>query len=388
MSITSPLLPLHTKSSLLTARTATALPHLASASRTQQLRTPLTHIPRSQVSLHRKMITTTVPKTMRAILVPKTGGPEVLTYTDTQPTPTPLDNEVLVKNEYAGVNFIDTYFRTGLYKAPTGLPMIIGQEGVGKVVAVGGGDVEGLKVGDEVVWLKSGAYAEYTAVPATRALKFPPGIPPQTALGAFIMGLTSLALVNESHHIKKGDKVLLHAAAGGVGLLMCQLLKSFGAITIGTASTDEKCALAKANGADFMINYTKDKEWVKEVMRLTSGEGVDVVYDSVGRTTWEGSLEAVKRKGEVIFFGNASGPVPPIDLPLLAAKNTKIMRAALFQYITTREEFAFYSNWLFDLLKEGKLNVKIHGVYPLEEAQRVHRELEGRGTTGKLLLKL
>lgn len=198
------------------------------------------------------------------------------------------------------------------------------------------------------------------------------------------MGMTALSLVKEAYEVKKGDTILVHAAAGGVGLLMGQILKKIGATVIGTASTQEKIDTAKAHGYDHVINYKDISDWVSEVKKITP-DGVDCVYDSVGKTTWEGSLEAVKRKGSVIYFGNASGPVPPLNISVLAKKNTKIMRATLMQYVVTREEFEYYTGLLFDQLQNG-LKVNIHKTYSLNDVQQAHRDLEGRLTSGKLLI--
>jgi len=232
----------------------------------------------------------------------------------------------------------------------------------------------------------TGAYAEYTSIPADKVVKIPSGVPADTVLGGFLMGMTVLSLVKEAYEVKKGDTILVHAAAGGVGLLMGQILKDLGATAIGTASTKEKCDRAKEHGYAHMINYKDIPDWVAEVKKIVP-EGVNCVFDSVGKTTWEGSLEAVKRKGSVIYFGNASGPVPPLNISMLAKKNTKIMRATLMQYVVTREEYEHYSNLLFDYLKEGKLTVNIHKVYDMTEVEQAHKDLEGRSTSGKLLIK-
>lgn len=241
---------------------------------------------------------------MKAVIIEKTGGPEVLKYTTDAPTPTPKDGEVLIQNHVAGINYIDTYFRSGLYPSATGYPMILGQEASGVVSALGpGADKYGLKAGDRVVWIKQGGYAEYTACPAEKVAKIPDGVSDEDAVGGFLMGMTALSLVQESYPVQKGDWVLVHAAAGGVGLLMCQILRSMGARMIGTAGGPEKCQLAKDNGAEFMIDYKKTDGpgWVEQVKEITGGRGVDVVYDSVGKDTWEGSLQAIKRKGKVCF---------------------------------------------------------------------------------------
>ncbi|KAK5938493.1 NADPH:quinone reductase [Knufia obscura] len=326
-----------------------------------------------------------LPSTMKAVLCDKTGGPEVLRYTEDQPVPKVGESEVLVKNKFGGINYIDTYYRTGLYPAPS-WPLTLGQEGVGTVAAVGGSDVHGLKENDEVVYLKQGSYAEYTSVPADRVVKIPSGVSDDTVLGGFLMGMTALTLVKEAYEVKKGDTILVHAAAGGVGLLLGQILKDLGATAIGTASTKEKCDMAKEHGYAHMINYKDIPDWVPEVKKIAP-EGVTCVYDSVGKTTWEGSLEAVKRKGSVIYFGNASGPVPPMNIALLSKKNTKIMRATLMQYVVTRDELEYYSNLLFDYLRDGKLKVNIHKIYDLKDVQQAHKDLEGRLTSGKLLIK-
>jgi NADPH:quinone reductase len=202
------------------------------------------------------------------------------------------------------------------------------------------------------------------------------------------MGITAISLVQESHKVERGQWVLCHAAAGGMGLLMCQVLKRLGARMIGTAGGPEKCALAKENGAEFVIDYKAEKDWVGKVKEITGGEGVHVVYDSVGKDTWEGSLEVVRRKGSVVFFGSASGPPPPIPLPKLTAKNSKLCRPTMTNYTVTREELEYYASEVFSALQQGWLKVRVHKVYPLKDAREAHEDLEGRKTTGKLFLKL
>ncbi|KAI9045250.1 quinone oxidoreductase family protein [Aspergillus affinis] len=328
------------------------------------------------------------PSTMKAVIAEKIGGPEVLEFKPDHPVPTPKEGQLLVKNNISGVNYIDTYFRTGLYQSPK--PEILGREGAGTVAAVGPGpNPFNFKVGDRVAWLTTGGYAEYTAVPADRTVRIPDGISDEDVIASFLSGMTVLSFSRETYAVQKDDWVLLHAAAGGAGFLMTQLLKTVGAKVIGTAGGPEKVALVKSLGADVVIDYRSEegKDWVKIVKEMTGGRGVDVVYDSVGRDTWEGSLEAVKRKGTIVWFGNASGPVPPIALPKLSPKCVKIARPTLFGYIETREELEYYVNELFSLLKSGQLKVKIHKVYPLEQVAQAHRDLEGRKTTGKLLLK-
>lgn len=325
---------------------------------------------------------------MAAVVASSTGGPSVLEYKSSHPTPKPTAGQVLVKNTFAGVNYIDTYFRTGLYPSPTGLPMVIGQEASGTIAALGPDTTSDLKEGDRVVWMKFGGYAEYSAVPIEKVVKIPDGIKDEDAIGSFLMGMTAMANAQEAYPVKKGDFVLVHAAAGGVGLLMCQILKKIGARTIGTAGGPEKCALAKENGAEFMIDYKADSDWLSKVKEITNGEGVHAVYDGVGKDTWEHSLEAVRRKGTVVFFGNASGPVPAIPLPKLTAKNSKVLRPTLVNYTATREELEYYANEVFQMVKSGEMKVKVHKAYPLKDAKLAHEDLEGRRTTGKLLLKL
>ncbi|KAI9376396.1 hypothetical protein BJX61DRAFT_538925 [Aspergillus egyptiacus] len=326
--------------------------------------------------------------TMKAIVVEKTGGPEVLEVRSHHPVPTPEEGQLLVKNRICGINYIDTYFRTGLY--PSSKPEILGREAVGTVVALGPGpNPYNFQVGDRVAWMATTGYAEYSAVPQEKTVKVPEEISDEDVMASFLSGLTVLSLAKETYPVQKGDWVLLHAAAGGAGFLMTQILKSIGANVIGTAGGKEKVQLVKSLGADHVIDYRSEegKDWVKKVKEITGGWGVDVVYDSVGKDTWEGSLEAVKRKGTIVWFGNASGPVPPLPLNKLSPKCVKVARPTLFGYIETREEFEYYVNELFNLLKSGQLKVKVHKVYPLEEVAQAHIDLEGRKTTGKLLLK-
>lgn len=255
-----------------------------------------------------------IPTTMKAVLVEQTGGPEVLQYKIAHPVPTPQEGQLLVRNNICGMNYIDTYFRTGLYASPK--PEILGREGAGTVVALGP-NASGFQVGDRVAWLATGGYAEYTAAPAAKTVKIPDGVSDEDVMASFLSGLTVLSFAKETYPVQAGDWVLLHAAAGGAGFLMTQILKNIGAKVIGTAGGPEKCELVKSLGADVVIDYRSEegKDWVKRVKEVTGGRGVDVVYDSVGKDTWEGSLEAVKRKGTIVWFGNASGPVPPLPLP-------------------------------------------------------------------------
>ncbi|KFY61803.1 hypothetical protein V496_04861 [Pseudogymnoascus sp. VKM F-4515 (FW-2607)] len=329
-----------------------------------------------------------VPTTMRAIKIPHTGGLEVLELHNDIPVPTPAAGQILIKTAVAGVNYIDTYLRTGLYPPPAS--GILGQEAEGTVVAVSAeGDTYGFKIGDRVAGFApaGGAYAEYVAVPAQTSFKLPQGIEEGLGAASLLQGLTALTLIRESHPVKKGETILVHAAAGGVGLWLCQLLRAVGAKVIATASTAEKLALAKENGADELVNY-KTHDFVAEVQRITNGAGVAAVFDGVGAATFEGSFASVARKGSLVSFGNASGPVPPFTIARLGAKNIKVLRPRLGAYVETREEFETYSTELFGFIADGKVGVKVHGRYKLEDVAKAQGELEGRGTVGKLLLVL
>ncbi|EEH06617.1 quinone oxidoreductase [Histoplasma capsulatum G186AR] len=330
-----------------------------------------------------------IPATQKGVLVSKLGGPEVLEYRTDLPVPTPKEGEVLIKNNLSGVNYIDTYFRTGLYTAPK--PEILGREAAGTIVAVGpGANPKNFTVGERVAWMNTGGYAEYTAVPAeANVARVPAGLSDEDAVAGFLSGLTTLTFVREAYPVKQGDWILIHAAAGGAGFLMTQLVKMTGAKVIATAGGPAKVELVKGLGADVVIDYrsAEGANWVEKVMDVTGGEGVDAVFDSVGKDTWEGSLNVCKRKGTVVYFGNSSGPVPPLQIRLLSSKNIKVLRPTVFPYIHTQAEFDHYTEELFGLLKAGQLKVRIHKVYPLEEIAQAHIDLESRQTTGKLLLK-
>jgi NADPH2:quinone reductase len=283
-------------------------------SSTKKLESPLTP---EKLLLHRSPNTLRmpIPSTQKAVVVEQVGGPEVLQYCTDYPVPTPGEGQVLVKNTLSGINFIDTYFRTGLYPSPK--PEVLGREGTGVIVALGrNSEKHDFKVGDRVVWLGNAGYAEYTAAPVAQMMKLPDGLSDVDAVGSYLSGLTALALTEEAYRVKPGDWVLLHAAAGSTGILMTQILKTLGAKVIGTAGGPEKVAFVKSLGADHVIDYRSEagENWVDVVKRLTNQEGVDVVYDSVGKETWEGDREVAKRKGTIVWFGNASGPVPPLPL--------------------------------------------------------------------------
>ncbi|ORZ07317.1 hypothetical protein BCR41DRAFT_311028 [Lobosporangium transversale] len=323
---------------------------------------------------------------MHAVQIPKHGDSSILAWVPVN-KPTPKPDQVLVKVSYAGVNFIDTYQRGGLY--PQTMPFILGREGSGKIVEVGPEAKGDFKVGDRVAFLGPGSYAEYDAVSTTTLAKLPDNISLEQGAALLIQGLTAWSLVRQAYKVEKGDWVLIHAAAGGVGLLLCQMCKLLGANVIGTTSNETKAKLAKENGADYVVDYSNGYDaLIEKVNELTDNKGVHVVLDGVGAATFDVSLKAVRRLGTVISFGNASGAVPPVNIMRLAEKNIRLMRPTLFQYITTREEFDALTTDLFKLVAEGKLNFEIHKIYPIQDVKQAHDDLEGRKTTGKLLLKI
>ncbi|KAJ5385605.1 Polyketide synthase enoylreductase, partial [Penicillium concentricum] len=335
------------------------------------------------------IFTMTTPTHMKATILSKIGGPEGFEFSDDVPVPELKDGFVIVRNTFASIKFADVYFRTGIYPSSQGSNVILGQEASGFVEAAPEGNPFGIQKGDRVVWIFQGGYAQYTAVPITQVIKVPSGIADEDAAGVFLAGMTALALINEGFKVKAGDSVLVHAAAGGVGLLLCQALRERGAVVIGTAGGREKCDLALKYGASHMIDYRMEVDWAQKVRELTNGEGVDVVYDGVGKDTWEGSLAAVKTFGKVVFIGSASGPVPPFSLDRLTTKNISVMRPTLRNYIATRERLERYGNEALDMVRTGKWNVQKHGhYYSLEEVEQAHKDLETRVTTGKVLIRL
>ncbi|KAL8940931.1 MAG: hypothetical protein Q9211_002050 [Gyalolechia sp. 1 TL-2023] len=306
-----------------------------------------------------------IPKVMKAVQIEQTGGVEVLHYKDI-PIPTPKEDEVLIKNEYAGVNYIDTYFRTGLYPNP--MPMVLGREGSGTIAALGSAVPRALafSTGDEVVYMGNSAYAEYTACPAEKVLKIPSGVSTADACAALLQALTALTLAEEAYKVESGDWVLVLAASGGVGGWLCQILRTKGAKTIATVGSEEKVATAKELGADVVvIDRPGQGDVVKTVKDCTNGHGVAAVFDGVGKDTFERSLECVARKGTK-----------------LAAKNAKIARPTLFNYLYTREEYEHYSDKLWKMMIDQKFTVRIHAIYPMKDV-----DIESRKTMGKLLLK-
>jgi NADPH2:quinone reductase len=320
---------------------------------------------------------------MKAIRIHAPGGPEALQYDDVA-EPTPGAGQAVVKLAAAGVNYIDVYFRTGAYKAP--LPLIIGLEGAGTVSAVGQG-VTDVKAGDTVAWTGvPGSYAQMTAVPADRLVKLQAGVAPKDGAAAMLQGMTAHYLVKSSYPLKKGDTCLVHAAAGGVGLLLCQMGKMLGATVIGTVSTEEKAALAKGAGADHVILYSK-QDFEPEVKRITGGRGVDVVYDGVGATTFDKSLSCLRPRGFMILFGAASGPVPPLDLQIINQRGSLfVQRPSLNHHIAAREELVQRAGEVLGWIRDGRIKLRVEHQFPLAQAADAHRALEGRKTTGKILL--
>ena len=320
---------------------------------------------------------------MKAIQVKQPGGPEVMELVDL-PLPQPKANEAVVKLAASGVNFIDVYHREGRYKVP--LPFVLGQEGAGVVTAVGA-DVKSVKKGDRVAWTGlMGGYAEYAAIAADRLVAIPDGVSDQQAAAAMLQGMTAHYLCHDTYPLKRGETALVHAAAGGVGLLLVQMAHQIGARVLATVSTEEKAKLAREAGADEIIFYTKS-DFEAETKRLTKGEGVHVVYDSVGKTTFEKGLNVLRPRGMMVLFGGSSGAVPPFDPIVLTQKGSLFLtRPSLGNYIVTRDELLGRSDDVFAMIAADKLKLRIEHTYPLAEAQRAHRELEGRKTTGKLLL--
>ncbi|HSL55766.1 MAG TPA: quinone oxidoreductase [Pyrinomonadaceae bacterium] len=321
---------------------------------------------------------------MQAIQVSQTGGPEVLTAVEL-PVPRPKPNEALVNIKAAGINFIDVYLREGRY--PTPLPCISGQEAAGVVTEVGS-EVTTIKPGDRVAYSSVlGSYAEYAAVPANRLVKVPDDLDFEQAAAAMLQGMTAHYLLHSSYPLKKDETALIHAAAGGVGLLLVQMAKKIGARVIATAGTQEKAQLARDAGADECIVYT-EADFETETRRLTNNEGVHVVYDGVGKATFDKDLNVLRPRGYLVLFGGSSGAVPPFDLIKLSQKGSLfITRPTLAHYTATREELEWRASDVLQSIARGELKLRIHKVYPLAEAEQAHRDLEGRKTTGKLLLR-
>jgi NADPH2:quinone reductase len=319
-----------------------------------------------------------------AIRIHQTGGPEVLCWEEVD-LPAPASGEATVRHHAVGLNFIDTYHRTGLYPLP--LPSGLGLEGAGVVEAVGAG-VSEVKVGDRVAYAGGpvGAYAEARNIPAHRLLKLPDAIDFKTAAAMMLQGLTAAYLLRRTYRVQPGDAVLIHAAAGGVGLIACQWAKALGATVIGTVGSKAKGELAKAHGCDHVINYTTEN-FTQCVRDITGGEGVPVVYDGVGKDTFMGSLDSLRPLGMMVSYGNASGPVPPFDLLLLAQKGSLfITRPTVANYTSKRSELEALGGELFDIVATGQVRIEINQTYALADAAQAHRDLEARRTTGSTIL--
>jgi NADPH2:quinone reductase len=320
----------------------------------------------------------------KAVRFHKQGGPEVMQYEDVQ-VGDPGPGQARIRHTAIGVNFVDTYQRSGLY--PMQLPSVAGNEGAGVVEAVGSGVTE-LKAGERIAYTGlPGSYCEQRVVPADRLVKLPQGISDEQAASMMLKGLTVHYLIHSTYAVKKGETVLWHAAAGGVGLIACQWLKALGVTVIGTAGSDEKCSLAKAHGAEHVINYSREN-FVERVKSITGGKGVPVVYDAVGKTTWDGSLDCLRPRGLMVSFGNASGAVPPVNLGILSTKGSLyVTRPTLATHIASRADLVERSSSLFEMVKSGKLKIETTGRYKLADAAQAHRDLEGRKTTGSVVLQ-
>ncbi len=322
---------------------------------------------------------------MKAVYIDQPGGPEALIYGD-RPQPTPAAGEALVKIAYSGVNFIDTYHRSGLYKLP--LPAIIGSEGAGTVESVGEG-VTAFKAGDRVAYaMARGSYAEYHAVPAHQLVKVPDSVELDIAAAAMLQGMTAHYLTHSTFPLKAGHTLLLHAAAGGTGRLIVQMAKMVGARVIATVGSEEKAKLTLGDGSSAAILYNS-QDWVAEVKKLTDGKGVDVIYDSVGQSTFAKGFDCLKPRGRMVTFGQSSGPIGTMDPLTLSAKGSLFLtRPTLFTYVAERADLEWRSGDLFDWIGSGKLKVRIDKTYPLADAAQTQKDLEARMTTGKLSLEI
>ena len=320
---------------------------------------------------------------MKAVRVHTPGGPEVLKYEDV-PEPQPKVGEAIVKIDAAGLNYVDVYYRSGLYKAE--FPMTLGLEAGGTVTAVGPNVTE-VKVGDKVAYTGvAGAYAQFAAVPAQRLVVLPASVSTRQGAAAMLQGMTAHYLACSTYPLKKGDTCLVHAAAGGVGLLLCQIAKMRGARVIGTVSTEEKAKLAREAGADEVILYTK-QDFEAEVKRLTSGKGVQVVYDSVGKTTFDKGFNCLALRGLMVLYGQSSGPLGPFDPQVLSAKGSLFLtRPSLVHHVATRDELLARAGDVLGWIRDGKLRLRTEFEFALKDAAEAHRALEGRKTTGKVLL--
>ncbi|GMM45268.1 NADPH:quinone reductase [Pichia kluyveri] len=342
-----------------------------------------------------KMSTTvTIPEKQSVIYYDKTGGPEVLQFSTDFPVPSDLaSNEILVKNRYSGINYIETYFRNGIY--PASFPYIPGREASGEIVAIGS-DVKNFKIGDKIAYLGNQNFAQFTKLDSNKVSIINVGAnatDDQLKLYAasLLQGLTAITLINEAYNVKEGDYILVTAAAGGVGLILVQLLSKIKkAHVIAVASTNEKLNKAKVNGAEFLLNSSELSydQIADKILEITNGKGADGIFDSIGKDSFEMDMKSIKRKGTIVSFGNASGAVSPLSITRLSPKNVKIARPQLFGYVTEPEEFQFYTESLFDLIKNGDLKIDIYKVYALKDYKTATIEMEGRKTSGKILLEI
>ena len=319
---------------------------------------------------------------MKAVQITEFGGPEVMKYQDL-PDLSPTDGQALVQMEAVGVNYTDTYSRSGVN--PTALPWVVGVEGAGVVKQVGT-SVTQVREGDSVVYCGiAGSYAEQAIVPADRLIKIPQGLDSKASAAAMLQGMTAHYLCHSTYQVKQGDKVLVHAGAGGVGLLLIQMVKRLGGYVFSTVSTDAKAQLAKDAGADEVILYTS-QNFAEEINKATNGQGVEVVYDAVGQTTFDGSISSLARRGYMVLYGQASGPVPPVDPRVLGNGSKFLTRPGLGDYTVTRQELDQRAGDVLDWVKSGELKLRIEHVMALSEASEAHRQLESRLTTGKVVL--
>ncbi len=320
-----------------------------------------------------------------AVRVHKTGGPEVLTFEDIE-VGAPGQGQIRVKQHACGVNYIDTYFRMGMYPSPVGLPFVAGNEGAGEVTAVGPG-VTDIKVGDRIAYVVGlGGYAAERLMPAERAVKLPPDISYEQAAGMMLKGMTAQYLLNRTFKVEKGTTVLMHAAAGGVGQILCQWANALGATVIGTVGSKDKAEIAKAHGCHHTILY-RDEDFVARVKDITGGKLCDVVYDGIGKTTFPASLDCIRPLGMFVSFGSASGPIEAFNINILQQKGSLFAtRPTLNTYVAKRDDLVATANDLFKVVGNGKVKIPINQKYPLKDAVKAHRDLEGRETTGSSIL--
>ena len=321
---------------------------------------------------------------MKAIIISKIGGPEVLELKDIK-LEDPKSNEVLIKNKAIGLNYIDTYHRSGLY--PVELPSRVGLEGAGIIEKIGP-NVKNFKVGDKVAYasMPIGSYSTHRIFPTKKLVKVPEGIELENVVTLMTKGITTFYLLHKTYPVKSGETILFHAAAGGVGQILCQWAKSLGCTVIGTVGSDEKIEIAKANGCDHVINYSKEN-FAEKVKEITNGDGVPVVYDGVGKKTFDGSIECLKIRGTMVSFGNASGPLDPCNVTKsLAPKGLYLTRPSIAHYTTTREDLDEAANKVFEMFKSNKFNLKIFKRYALSEVVKAHQDLETRKITGPAVI--